>query len=107
MKTLFNITIITTSLIFTGINTLNNKTLKPAKSEISLPGDGVKIYAPYTVPTSPTCPSAEYQLAYTLKQAEGQTISIHTEHCSRCSLGALYEKDDKKVCTYCETAFSL
>jgi hypothetical protein len=105
MKTVIQTVIITSSIIFTGINTLDNKTLKPAKEEI-IPIEAPKIYKPYLTPTSPTCPSGEYQLVH-FRQAEGQSGVVHTEHCSKCNMGALYERDEKKVCTYCETNFSL
>jgi hypothetical protein len=102
MKTILNITLITASLIFTGINTLKDKTLKPEKEEIKLP-EGIKIYKPYFSPIAPTCPSAEYQLAS--RQAEGQSLIVQTEHCPKCNLGALYEKSGNKICTYCESNF--
>ena len=102
MKTILNITLITASLIFTGINTLKEKSLKPEKEEITLP-EGKEIYTPYFSPSAPTCPSGEYQLAS--RQAEGQSLIVQTEHCPKCSLGALYEKEGKKICTYCESNF--
>ena len=105
MKTIIQTVIITSAVIFTGINTLDNKTLK-SKEEIVLPKESTKIYKPVLNQISPTCPSAEYQLA-TFRQAEGQLPLQNTEHCTKCGLGALYEKDEKKVCSYCETAFSL
>jgi hypothetical protein len=105
MKTVIQTVIITSSIIFTGINTLDNKTLKPAKEEI-IPVDAPKIYKPVWTPAAPFCPSSEYQLA-TLRQAESQSGSVHTEHCTKCNMGALYEKNEKKVCTYCESTFSL
>ena len=103
MKTVIQTVIITSSIIFTGINTLDNKSLKPAKEEI-IPSEAPKIYKPVWTPAAPFCPSSEYQLA-TLRQAEGQSGSVHTEHCSKCNMGALYEKNKKKVCTYCESIF--
>jgi hypothetical protein len=105
MKTVIQTVIITSSIIFTGINTLDNKTLKPAKEEI-IPAEAPKIYKPVWTPAAPFCPSSEYQLA-TLRQAESQSGSVHTEHCTKCNMGALYEKNEKKVCTYCESTFSL
>jgi hypothetical protein len=105
MKTVIQTVIITSSIIFTGINTLDNKALKPAKEEV-IPAESPKIYKPILTPVAPFCPSSEYQLA-TLRQAEGQSGSVHTEHCSKCNMGALYEKNEKKVCTYCESTFSL
>lgn len=104
MKTAFNIILITISLVYTGINTLKEKQLPAAKEEINIPEESIKIYKPVFSPTAPTCPSAEYQLA-SFRQAEGQSGFVHTEHCSKCNMGALYEKEGKKVCTYCETAF--
>lgn len=106
MKTLIQTIVITSSVIFLGINTLDNKTLKPAKDEINIPVEAPKIYRPYLNQTSPTCPSGEYQLA-TFRQAESQNGMVHTEHCSKCSIGALYEKGGYKTCTYCESTFSL
>jgi hypothetical protein len=103
MKTVIQTVIITSSIIFTGINTLDNKTLKPAKEEI-IPTEAPKIYKQVWTPAAPFCPSSEYQLA-SLRQAEGQSGSVHTEHCSKCNMGALYEKNEKKVCTYCESIF--
>ena len=96
---LIQITLITSCLIFTGVNTLNNNKLS-SKEEITLP-DTPKLYKPYFNTVSPTCPSTEYQVAVS-RQAEGQLPLMHTEHCSKCSMGALYEKEDKKICTYCE-----
>lgn len=105
MKTIITTTIIATSLLLTGINTLNkNYIIKPVKEEVPFE-DNIKIYKPIFTPLSPTCPSAEYQLVSMNRQAENQLGIVHTEHCAKCNMGALYQKEDKKVCTYCEYSF--
>jgi len=90
---------ITVSLLLIGITNLNSIKLQPAKPEIHpdnvLKPDSIKIYQPQII--SPSCPSSEYQLS----QAQSQTVGVTTLHCSKCSLGALYEKDGKMICTYC------
>jgi hypothetical protein len=106
MKTIVTATIVTISLLLTGINTLNKHTiLKNSKTEVPSI-DGIKVYKPSLPATAPTCPSAEYQLAIN-RQAEGQLGMTHTEHCPKCSMGALYSKDGRKTCTYCEQTFVL
>ena len=106
MKTIVTATIVTISLLLTGINTLNKHTiLKSPNTEVPSI-DGIKVYKPSSPATAPTCPSAEYQLAAN-RQAEGQVGMVHTEHCPKCNMGALYSKNEHKVCTYCEQIFAL
>lgn len=90
---------ITVSLLLIGITSLNSIKLQPAKPEIHpdnlLRGLPELYQSPAII--SPTCPSSEY----TQGQAQSQTVGIFTPHCTKCSLGALYEKDGVMICTYC------
>jgi len=121
-KTLILIPTITISLLLIGITNLNSTKLQPEKLEINpinFLKESHKLYAPQII--SPICPSSEYN-QYEIKkagisitihpnnvleysdnqgQAQSQTVGVTTLHCSKCSLGALYEKDGKMICTYC------
>lgn len=64
-----------------------------------------KIYAPMFFNTiTPTCPAIIVADTRYLAQAEDQGFIV-TEHCTSCGLGALYEKENQKVCSYCEAVF--
>ena len=107
MKTIITSTLLASGLLLMGLNLSGpNTKLKPAKDEINVE-DLIKTQRTYlSPPASPICPSAEYQLtALNRGMAEGQLSPIMTLHCAKCSLGALYKKDNDELytCTYCET----
>ena len=67
-----------------------------------------KIYAPsisYPNPTSPVCPASVGAERYAVAQASNQSEFVTTEHCTKCGLGALFEKENQKVCSYCQEIF--
>jgi hypothetical protein len=105
------ITVLTASVgtmfIASVLMTNTAKTLTPESIEKAVRDpDSIKIMVP-TVPSNrqitPTCPSAEYQIATFRDNAEGQNMFAQTMHCPKCSLGAISEKDGLKVCSYCES----
>ena len=104
MKTIITTTLIATSLLLTGFNVIDGKRV-PSKQELETPAiiPNKTIYIP--APSAPFCPSGEYQVTLVNRSAEGQTQGIHTQHCPKCSIGALFKQGDFDVCTYCENKF--
>ena len=65
--------------------------------------NSIKIMAPMIKSPEPTCPSAEFQIAAFRSVAEHQDNMVTTVHCPKCSIGAIFEREDgKKTCSYCE-----
>lgn len=68
-----------------------------------------KILAPPpTINRGLFCPSAEFYSAVSSNQSadsvqSGSSTFPTTQHCPKCSLGALYPKGNVHVCTYCES----
>ena len=103
MKTIITTTLLATGLLLTGFNVIEGKKIPQAKEEIRLPAVPSRIYVP--APTAPSCPSSEFQVVLLNRSAEGQTEGMHTIHCAKCSLGALYKQGEVYICSYCESKF--
>jgi hypothetical protein len=75
------------SLTLTGFNLSNNK--------VSNTNTNTNTTKTNSIPTQPFCPSGEV-----IEYSNNNNIYM-TDHCGICRLGALYEKNGIKVCTYC------
>ncbi len=106
MKTIVTSTLLASGLLLMGLNFSGpDDKLRPAKDELPVEEliDTKRVYL--SPPAAPICPSSEYQLTSLNRgMAEGQLSPIQTLHCAKCSLGALYKKDNDELytCTYCE-----
>jgi hypothetical protein len=77
------------SLTLTGFNLSNNKV---SNTNTNTNTNTTKTNS---IPTQPFCPSGEV-----IEYSNNNNIYM-TDHCGICRLGALYEKNGIKVCTYC------
>jgi hypothetical protein len=104
MKRFTTIALLTTGVLLMGLSVPYTSTLTPAKEELKL-NEILKDSKTYlSPPAAPFCPSAEYQVTLVNKTvAEGQNMFVDTQHCPKCRMGAIYEKEGVKICTYCES----
>jgi hypothetical protein len=106
MKKIITTTIVAACLFITGLTfvktTSNAIDTKHIQDSIKDP-NSIKIMVPMLKKVEPTCPSAEYQIATLRPTAEYQDDTVITVHCTKCSIGAIFEREDgRKVCSYCE-----
>lgn len=91
MYKILTISLITiASLSLTGFNLSKNN--KPLQNTINT---NTNNSAKMTNIIAPYCPSGE------VTEYSNTNNNFITEHCGICRMGALYEKNGIKVCTYC------